>query len=183
MWTSDKIEQFCKVYGFVPIMTKSEIKELPNILTADEQLLGLMQGGLSAIRGKEYNGLGLIIATSKRIIFLRKSIIGTITKEEFSLPMVTSAAYRKGLMTSSLVITAANNEAVIERCEKGAAEKFIKVVTDLIHNSHTTQSQQPSNSNQDDSMLKLEKLFELKQKGILTEEEFNQQKAKILSSN
>lgn len=36
---------------------------------------------------------------------------------------------------------------------------------------------------QDDSMQKLEKLFELKQKGILTEEEFNQQKAKILAGN
>ena len=183
MWTYEKIEDFCKQYGFVPIMTKSELKELPNVLMKDEQLMAILQGGLSSIKGTNYNGLGLIIATNRRVLFLRKSIIGTVTKEDYPMSVISSAAFRKGLMASSVVITTANNEAVIERCEKGSADKFIKILTELIHSAHSPQVQTSAPISQDDSIQKLEKLFELKQKGILTEEEFNQQKAKILAGN
>lgn len=180
MWNQERVNQFCSQYGFVPIMTKSELKELPNILSNDEELHGILQGGLSAIKGNNYNGLGLIIATNKRVIFLRKSIIGTLTKEEYSLPLITSVAYRKGLMVSSVVITAANNEAIIERCEKGSADKFINVVTNLIQSSQSYQNQKNNLQNSDDSIQKLERLFDLKQKGVITEDEYSQQKAKLL---
>ncbi|AFD06236.1 PH domain-containing protein [Solitalea canadensis] len=82
MWTSERIDEFSKSFGHKPFSTKSEMKELPNLLKADEQLLGLLEGNLKEIHGRNVAGQGLVIVTDKRVIFFRKSFIGTVTKEE-----------------------------------------------------------------------------------------------------
>jgi len=181
MWTAEKVDKFMADYGFKPKNTKSEVKELPNILQADEELRGLLDGMLKRVNGKDLNGAGLVIATNMRIIFFRKSIIGTVSKEDIPLRMITSSAYRKGLMMSAIAIITANNEAVVDYCENKEAERFNAIVHELLNEQRTVsqknvQTQQPQTTN----FEQLEKLFELKQKGIITEEEFNQQKAKLL---
>jgi len=55
-------------------------------------------------------------------------------------------------------------------------QKDIKVV-----NQETQQVEKPKNNNTD-VVSEIEKLYELKQKGILTEEEYNNRKIKILNS-
>ncbi len=181
MWTIDSIKKFYKDFGFKPSSTKSEIKELSKLLHADEQLHGLLEGFLKNIHGRSINGLGLVIATNKRVIFFRKSIIGTVTKEEIPLNKVTSASYRKGLMFSSISITSASNDSIVEQCDKKISKKFIDNLLGLINNQPNISNNQDNNF-QNDPLLKLEKLYELKQKGILTEDEYNQQKSKILNS-
>lgn len=181
MWTKEKIDKFVADYGFKPSNTKSEVKELPNLLHADEELRGLLEGILT-LSGKSSNGIGLLIATNKRIIFFRKSIIGTQTKEEYPLRQVTSSVYRKGLIMGGVGITTANNDAVIDHCVKTEAERFDRILHEVLEEYHATMSQnntQPQTT-QLSNLEQLEKLFELKQKGIITEEEFNQQKAKLL---
>jgi hypothetical protein len=178
MWTTDKIERFCKEYGFVPNQTTSELSSLHKILYPDEVLMGLLDGILKEVFGKNYNGNGMVIATNKRVIFYRKNFLGITTKEEISLQKVSSASIRKGLIFSSIILTSSNNEAIVKQCENKSAEKFITVLTNLIHNSHTLKT----TTGGDDLTQKLEKLFELKQRGILTKLEFNDQKAKILAS-
>jgi len=180
MWTPEKIEQFCKDFGFKPVSTKAEIKELPNLLSPDEQLLGLLEGFLKDIHGRNVNGQGIVIATSKRVIFFRKSFIGTITKEETSLSKVSAVSYRKGILVGSISIISASNDSIVDNCDKKMAEKFIGILSDLISKSQSAPNQKLDYIH-DDPMLKLEKLFELKQKGILSEDEFNQQKAKLLN--
>jgi len=179
MWTQEKTKEFCDKIGFIPENTKQEIKELPSLLFDDEKLLGLIEGTLENINGKNVGGWGLVIATDKRVIFFRKSIIGTITKEETPVSKITSASYRKGLMLSKISITTSNNDSVVDWCNNSAAEDFINILLNLIHNYNNTPTQLSTNPN--DPLSRLEKLFELKQKGILTEDEYIEQKRKILN--
>ena len=188
MWTKEKIEIFMQKFGFNPIFTKPEIKELSSLLHLEETLFGLLEGQLKKIHNKYINGVGLVIATDKRIIFFRKSIIGTVTKEEIPITRVSSASYRKGILTSSIAIITANNESVVEQCDKNVAKKFIDVVLRLISelDNKPTQSAipQPIQSplpQYNNNLAQIEKLFELKEKGILTEEEFLVQKTRLLA--
>ncbi len=182
MWTKEKLESFMSSFGFKPNMTKPEIKELPSLLHPEENLLGLLEGQLKRIHNRDFNGYGLVIATNKRIIFFRKSIIGTVTKEETPITRVSSASFRKGLLSSSIAITTSNNDSVVEHCDKTIGKKFIDVVQNLISDldSKASQPVQSQRVQQDNNLAQLEKLFDLKQKGILTEEEFLSQKAKLL---
>ncbi|HET6995215.1 MAG TPA: PH domain-containing protein [Chitinophagaceae bacterium] len=187
MWTKEALETFMKDFGFKPSMTKPEIKELPSLLSPDEKLHGLLEGMLKRVHNNDINGNGLVIATNKRIIFFRKSIIGTVTKEEIPISKVSSASFRKGLMFASVAVITASNEAVVEQCDKTLANRFSQVVQKLISDLGTpfgqTAAPQPVNgatNGAPDLSLQLEKLFELKQKGILTEDEFSAQKAKLL---
>jgi len=187
MWTKEAIEKFMAEINFTPGSAKSEIKELPNILHPTEKLCGLLKGWLKKVHNREINGSGLVIATDKRIIFYRKSIIGTVTKEEIPISKVSSSSFRKGLLSCSVAIVTSNNEAVIEQCFKEEAQRFADTVQRMIadidgasdqkiiqNNSEATAANNMSNLDQ------LEKLFDLKQKGILSEEEFLTQKAKLL---
>lgn len=182
MWTKDKLENFMQSFGFKPNMTKPEIKELPSLLHPDEILLGLLEGQLKRIHNRDFNGLGLVIATNKRLIFFRKSILGTVTKEEMPVNKISSASFRKGLLSSSIAITTSNNDSVVDHCDKTVAKKFIDVVQNLISNldSQATRPLQVQAA-PENSLDKLEKLFDLKQKGILTEAEYLTQKEKILA--
>lgn len=189
MWTAERIDQFNKDFGFKPLMTKSEVKEMPKLLNAEENLLGVVEGFLKEIHGRSIGGNGLIIVTDRRVIFYRKSMLGTVTKEETPISRISSASFRKGLMSASISITTSNNESVIEQCDKKLGEKVVETITKTMNNFPTTQVAAvaqpvaaPAPAAQEDSMAKLEKLFEMKQKGILTEEEFSQQKAKLLAS-
>ena len=134
MHTKESIDAFMQAFGFKPSSTKSEIKELPNLLSPEEKLIGLLEGWLKKIHNRDINGNGLVILTSKRVIFFRKSIIGTVTKEEIPISKVSSASYRKGLMFSSVAIITSGNEAVVEQCDKTTAQRFSDEVQKLISN-------------------------------------------------
>ncbi len=180
MHTKESVEVFMKDFGFKPLTTKSEIKELPNLLSPEEKLLGILEGMLKKVHSRDINGNGIVILTNKRVIFFRKSIIGTVTKEEIPISKISSASFRKGILSSSIAIITSGNEAVVEHCDKTVANRFIDEVQKQISNldSPPAAALNPSSSNID----QLEKLFEMKLKGILTEEEFLAQKAKLLNA-
>jgi len=179
--TQIEIDKFCNDYGFKPRNSKSEMKELINLLFTDEKLHGLLEGLLENIGGGKINGSGLVIATNKRIVFFRKSFIGTISKEEVSLQVISSASFRKGLITSSIVVTSSSNNAIVKYCDHTMAQKFVNVLTNLIHDSHTLSNQSTNHSDQDFTQ-QLEKIYALKEKGAISEDEYISMKSKILTS-
>ncbi|QQU04006.1 PH domain-containing protein [Myroides odoratus] len=181
MHTIESIRNFCLKIGFKPSNTNSEIKELPNILHHDEELKGLLEGSLKRVHNRDFNGTGLAIVTNKRIIFYRKSIIGTETKEELPLNKVSSTSYRKGLLLSSVAIISSNNEALIDNCNKIQSKVFNNTIQLLINTSKEETNTNPYTLKNND-LDELEKLFDLKQKGAITEEEFALLKNKIINS-
>ncbi|AFD06237.1 SHOCT domain-containing protein [Solitalea canadensis] len=82
-------------------------------------------------------------------------------------------------MMSTITITTSNNESTVETADKALAQKVVDVIQNGIHGFNTPSN--TTNIQPEDNLSKIEKLFELKEKGVLTEEEFIQQKSKLLN--
>lgn len=152
---------------------RKEVKELPNIIQDNERIEYLIQG--------LYNdGHGVLVCTNTRLIFIDKGLLYGLKVEDFPIDKIGSVSYEVGLMWGKFIITSSGNDAVIKQVDKHQIKKFAEHVTKRLNDkSSNTISNQ---SSQDDLVSKLERLAALKEKGILTDEEFAEQKAKILNS-
>jgi len=184
MYTKETIDAFIKEIGFKPNMTKAELKELPNVLSPNEKLLRIIEGFLKKIHNRDINGHGIVFVTDKRVVFFRKSFIGTVTIEEIPVSKISSVSFRKGMMYASIAIITSGNEAVVEQCDKDEAKRFTENIQTLISGLGTPApvavAPLAAAASSTGHLDQLEKLFDLKQKGILTEDEFTVQKAKLL---
>lgn len=181
MHTLEDIRKFCSNFGFKPVITGSEIKQLPTVLQADEQLLAVTEGFLKEVHGRKIAGNGVIVVTDKRVLFYRKSIIGTETREEVPLSKVSSASIRKGMLDASIHITTSNNGAEIIHVDKKLAQKTVTIISDLI-SKETGSGGRTSQATAPISVAdELKKLAELRDSGALTEDEFLSEKKKLLN--
>lgn len=177
MPTLDEVKaQVQKLQGFDRFIAKKEIKELPNILWENEQVENLILGFYN-------NGNGILVGTSKRLIFIDKGLI-SLKVEDFPYDKITSIQYETGWVFGKLTIFSSGNKAVIDNVEKNQTKAFGEWVRARISSNTQNQIQTPPQTqtqpNGDDTIAKLEKLAKLKEQGILTQEEFDSQKAKIL---
>lgn len=179
MWTQEKVKAKIAELNLQLTSVKSEINHLHEHLEQDEEIIYAVSGTLKHIHRKEVNSIGMAIATSKRLLFYRRSIIGTETKESIRLDNITSVSARKGILMGSLCVYAANNEAIIDQIVNRSANTMAEKINALLsapkvaaHHSHTAPSV--------DKISQLEKLFELKTKGALTEEEYQAEKKRLL---
>lgn len=155
---------------------KKEIKELPNILWEDEVVQKLEEG---IYKG----GLGLLVATNKRLIFIDKGMF-SLKVEDFGYDKITSIEYKKGLLMGDITIYASGNKAEITSMGKNECQNFAEFIRANLGNMNKEQKNETSpkaDNNSDDVVSKLERLAVLKEKGILTDEEFLVQKVKILA--
>ena len=156
------------------VLNKREVGELPNILMDGENIEKLAAGFLD--EGKGATGNGLLVATNYRAIFIDKSLLGMIKMEDFPYDKIQSVSVEIGFLKGILKIICSGNTAKINLLN-GAKEfsEFIRQKT-LAKPTNTTQV-----TSEPDVLGQIEKLAELKQKGILTEEEFNEKKAVLLA--
>ena len=175
----ETIKTFATSFGFKPTFTKSELNELPNLLNPDEELLAIAEGSLKHAHNKKVVGVGIIFSTPKRVVFFRKSMLGTTTKEEFPIAKISAASVRKGMLMASIILRTSGDEVEISDVDKKQAEKTASVISELMNN-HDQNRNAPVivTGNISDELAKL---ADLKDKGILTEEEFAAQKQKLLS--
>jgi len=180
MNTPESIYKFCEEFGYKPTMaTKTEYKALPSIIAPDETLLGVVEGILQTMGNSKIEKWGILMATNKRVVFYSKNIMGIERKEDFPLSRISSVSYRKGIMYGAVYLTAASSDILMDSIDKSKAEKIVNVINDLLSK---TQSQGNTTVNNNESVAtQIEKLFDLKQKGILTDDEFSQQKSKLLN--
>ena len=159
--------------GGSQFLGKWEINELPNILWEDEDIIRLASGVYN-------NGMGIVVATNKRILFLNKGVFNTQI-EDFSYNKISSIQCNKGVLMGSLIIYSAGNKAVIDSLTKPEAQYLADYIRARISQGDTQpQPQQVQQDNSQDVVSQLERLAKLKEQGVLTDEEFAQQKAKIL---
>ena len=149
---------------------KKEIEELPNIIAENEHIDNLIQGTYN-------NGNGILVSTNRRLIFVDKGL--GLKVEDFPLDKISSIQYEVGLALGKVKIHTSGNVATIINVNKVLAMKFSEFVRDKISNL----SNKPNAINIQPTVLdQLEKLAVLKDKGILSEEEFIEQKKKILQN-
>jgi Short C-terminal domain len=84
----------------------------------------------------------------------------------------------KGAFYSSIKTTGAQSNVVVERVGRADAEDFASELRSLL----TNRSQAPTRAPSQSAVDELERLAALRDRGVLTDLEFELQKAKILGS-
>ncbi len=180
MRTLESIQEEIRALGEVDLFgTAKEVTHLPEILADDENIRYLTSG---LTNGTTW----LIVCTQKRIILLDYGFLFGMKQSEMALENINSISYQQGLLFGSIEIWHGGARMLIENCGKETVRPFVDAVNKAIkdlknENVQSSVKQQESvQTNQDDIVSKLERLAALKEKGILTDEEFAAQKAKIL---
>ncbi|HVY79313.1 MAG TPA: PH domain-containing protein [Solirubrobacterales bacterium] len=161
-------DQISHLDGTSRVLGRKEIKQLPNILWEDERVERIVQG--------VYNdGLGVLVATNKRLVFVDKGLFG-LRVEDFPYDKVSSIEYKTGALTGKITFFASGNKAEIKQVSKGQCRGFAEFVRARSTAPTAHASAPPPAAHLD----QLERLVKLRDAGALTSEEFESQKAKLL---
>jgi hypothetical protein len=148
-----------------------EINELPEILNTDESIDNIIQG--------YYNkGRGILVSTNRRLVFIDKGFLYGLKVEDFPLDKITSIQYETGMMLGKVKIHTSGNTAIIENVDKNIARKFAEFIRNKL--SEPKPSSIPTIKSEPDVLEQLGKLGKLYESGIISEQEFGEQKKKLL---
>ena len=187
-------DQIAALNARLSIFVNGEVSELVNVLDKDEKIIAIAEGKYL------YNNLeGILVSTERRIIFVDKKLFGGVSENEFLHHQITSLQHSSGLISSELKIFTQSLKAEFKLYSRNAAKIFYDAVQEYVYNSRNQQQQQqqqqqvqqekqpekpkPGPVKKEDPAAifdKLEKLGKLRESGILTDEEFAEQKKKLL---
>jgi hypothetical protein len=161
--------QNLKLDNISNFLARKEINELPKILADNEFIDHIVQG--------TYNGgQGILVSTNRRLIFIDKGFLYGLKVEDFPLDKISSIQYETGLLLGNIKIHTSGNFAKIENIEKVSARIF----SEFVRNKLSQPKESTSQILQPNILDQLEKLAKLKENGIISEEEFNENKKKLL---
>jgi hypothetical protein len=163
----------------ISVGTKKEFFHLPEILNDGEEPLAIASGMMDG-------NTWLITLTSERIIFLDKGMLYGVRQTDVNLNSIVSVGGKTGLIFGEITISTSGQNYTIKNVIKDTVIPFTNLINQTRKNIGQVsqpQQQQPSTAAKtfDDKMAQLTRLAEMKEAGILTEEEFQQQKQRILN--
>jgi len=157
--------------------TEKEIRALPRILDDDETVLAVTSGLMS-------NATWLGVCTHRRLVFLNCGMIYGLRQVQFPLDRIQSIDHAFTIVFGSISVWDGASSFTIRMVLKNSIMPFVKTTQEAMHAARLSQnspSPAPQNSTAaTDVASQLAKLAELKEKGHLTEAEFQQQKKRLL---
>lgn len=173
-----EFERLKKISHDDGFFTKKEFLHFPQIAMPNETPIGISSGSMD---GKTW----LIILTNQRVIFLDKGMFFGLKQVALDLSHISSVGGETKLLFGEITIAADGHTYTVENVSKKGVVPFTNMIKQAIEalkqskeQSANNHAQQPATNN--DPFEQLERLASLKEKGIITEEEFQAQKAKIL---
>ncbi len=180
MWTKEKIKTFARDINYHHHNTSGELNTLHTILADDEDCFGMTEGMMKKIHSTKYSGYGIALLTNKRFLFYYKGFLGSVTREEFPLNTISSITFHKGLVFGSLHVYAANvDEVIIQPCDNDNAARIAHVWQHIVNERNIFETI-PANETTADPIAELEKWHSLKERGLITDDEYNSKKKQIL---
>lgn len=158
--------------------TKKELDHLPEILLDGERVISFTSGMMDG-------NTWLITLTDKRIIFLDKGMLYGLKQAVIDLDKVNAVSGETGLILGSISIQDGATSRTIKNVQKKTVVNFTNKVRDALEARKRPQSfhSTPTNSAESSDIIsQLERLASLKEKGILSQDEFEQQKSKLIQS-
>lgn len=161
---------------------KRDIRKLHEYLNSGETVLAIT-GGVVAGRN------GLLVATDRRAMFVSEGIIRH-SFEDFPYDRITSVTSSRGIMLGKIVIHGAGAARVVEQVDKGEAEAVAAIIRDRV-DATTREPRQKQQQTSDNAApqpvspavgiaAELRELASLRDAGVLTDKEFEQQKSRLL---
>lgn len=137
----------------------------------DEKIVYLVEG-----RNKINNHHIILVATDRRVIFVDKEFMYGLKVEDFSYSKISSIQYETALLLASIDIHVADDVVEIDGVGKYDAELFCEKVRNFMaHPEEYVQAKTELTV-----LDQLEQLGRLKENGVLSEDEFNEQKKKLI---
>jgi len=156
------------------------IADLQPVLMEGETFIDVTAGVAEVKRlGRKTERRGTLFVTDRRVgLFTKK--IGGHDMLDFSYGLLTSIEYKKGISFGEISLLAAADRTRFHLIPNSLVEEFVKVIRERMavshhHNQPPTQIAPPASVADE-----LTKLASLRDAGVLTQEEFDAQKAKII---
>lgn len=147
---------------------RKEIRHLANVVDRGEFVHAI---GVGSLGGK----MGIVALTDRRLLFLEKSI-GSEHLVEFSLSAIGALSLGKKLGGETLTITHSGTAATITTLQPGQGEAITRKFREFKEQPAATTPASP------DPISQIERLAALRDKGILSEDEFQTQKTHLLAN-
>jgi hypothetical protein len=163
----DRLGKASKIFG------RKEIRHLRNLVYRNESVVELGQG--------EYESKqGLLVLTTRRLLFFEKSL-GSETVEEFPLPSIISMTVSKKLTGERLVVHSFGNQSEIKGMMHGQADALVRAFRNLKQMQQAPQPAPPSApTSPEDPLTQIERLAQLRDKGLISVEEFEAKKTELM---
>jgi len=173
MPTLDQVNQQIAAYGHAYIFwTNKEIRYLPKILDAHETVKALTSG---MVNGKTW----LAVCTDQRLIFLNCNMFFGAEEIQMPLDRVQSIDHFFSLFFGTIKVFDGVDVFALNMVLKSSILPFIKATQAAMYATrHPAASAAPVAHT--DVASQLAKLADLKEKGYLTDAEFQEQKKKLL---
>jgi len=189
-------DQIVALNARLSVLANEEVNMLDTILDKNENLVAIAE--CIYLQNKRE---GIIFATPWRVVFIDKKILGGVVRNEFPIREIISIEHIESLLYSILKVNIKGVSAEFKLHNKNDGRAFSSIINGNIQNPETYQKQQTENlqafqqnisglvqedvytTNKEASVTifeQLEKLGKLREMGVLTEEEFTEQKKKLL---
>lgn len=156
------------------------VADLQPVLMAGERLIDVTKGLAHVTRfGKQTGRRGTLFITDRRVgLFTKK--IGGHDMLDFSYGLLTSIEYKKGLTFREITLLAAGDRTRFHQVPKDLVEGIVQTIRERMTMS-TNHNQPPARDETQASVAdELIKLASLRDAGVLTQDEFDTQKAKLI---
>jgi len=175
----EEFKRLAKISGDASFGTKKEFFHLPKILNSLETPLAIASGMMDG-------NTWLITLTNQRVIFLDKGMLFGLKQVDINLNNIASVGGKTGILLGEIMISTSGQNYIIKNVAKSSVIPFTNLVNETRNklnekSKNTTESSNDKNA-LDETIEKIKQLAEMKEKGILTDAEFQQQKQKLLNN-
>jgi hypothetical protein len=164
------------VLGADRIESSLALQYLPSILAEEEPILALTRG---AVDGRTT----LVVCTEWRVLVLIEGLITGLKQREMPLERIEAIDHKMGIFSATIIFGQRHGRTQVT-VGKQSVRPFIAAVNRAAAALRASRGKdgQPMADSGDDITTQLERLVDLRDRGALTEEEFQVQKARILAS-
>jgi hypothetical protein len=153
------------------LMVGKELEELPSKLREGENINQIICGQMNSRQG-------ILVLTDIRVFWFAKRTFGGADFAETPISKIGGANVKREGISNILAISFSGGNIEVKVSESKTAAEFAAAIS----NQPSPSPQIAPHQQTSDLISQLERLAALKSNGILTDEEFAQQKAKILSA-
>jgi Bacterial PH domain/Short C-terminal domain len=150
-------------------------------LDEGEEVLAVIKGTYETKKmGNDWTRAGILAATDHRVVFYAKKM-GGYDMEVFPYKNISSIETGKGMMGHHIKFFASGNELHLKWIDKSSdTPGFVAIVKDHINAAHATPTAQAS-GDQPDVADQIRKLGQLRDEGLVSEEEFDTKRAELIA--
>lgn len=164
---------------------KKLVEAKSRVIDADEEIFCVIKGRLTrGVRKRGERGeyaKGLLFLTNKRIIFYVKQLLfGRYEEIVFPYGQINSVYSKKGVIGDRVDIAAISDAVTIDYIPKGDGKIVVGKIREMMEMMKKPQVVVQNTAPTVDIADQIEKLANLKDRGILSEEEFEHKKTELL---